>query len=212
MRVTRYHHACIVLNFDDQKIVIDPGNATPTFGGFDNISAVVVTHAHVDHFHPEHLEKIITQNPNVSIFTTEEVKQAFPESNVVVVRDGDEHAVGSQTLYFTSCMHASVHRDWPAAVTNIGVRVGNEFYYGGDSFMLPDGPVNVLAVPVAYAWARMDEVLDFVANSKPQICFPTHNKQLSDDGNAIANSWLSKVCKKYDIGFKPLNVGEHLDI
>jgi len=211
MRVTKYQHACVVLEFNNQKIVIDPGNCTPTFGGLDDISAVVVTHVHPDHFYPEHLEKIITHNPTVSIFTTEEVKQNFPKSNVVVVRDGNEQSVGSLLLHFTGCTHATVHQDWPATVSNIGVRVGNEFYYGGDSFMLPDTPVHVLAVPVAYAWARMDEVIDFVATAKPQVCFPTHNNQLSDDGNAVANSWLSRVCKKYDIDFNPLKIGEYLD-
>src|SRR5579859_6769901 len=110
MRVTKYQHACVVLSFDDQKIVIDPGEYTPTFGGFDAIAAVVITHVHPDHFYPEHLEKIINHNPGVSIFTTEEVKQNFPKSNVVVVHDGDEHSVGPLTLHFTGDTHATVHQ------------------------------------------------------------------------------------------------------
>lgn len=202
----------MVLELGDQKMVIDPGDCTPEFGSLQNISAVVVTHVHSDHFYPENLEKIISANPGVRIFTTQEVKQNFPKPNVVTVADGDEYAVGSIRLHFTGGMHATVHPDWPATISNIGVRVGGEFYYGGDSFIVPDQPVRVLAVPVSYAWARMDEVLDFVAQVQPQLCFPTHNRQLSDDGNAIAVQWLSKVCKKYAIDLKPVKTGDCIDL
>lgn len=212
MHITKYRHACIVLENHGQKIIIDPGDQTPTFGSLENVAAVIVTHIHPDHFYPPHLMEIIDRNPSVRIFTTQETSHKLDHPAVTAVKDGDEHTVGLFTFHFTGELHEGVHPDWPTTVQNIGVRVNDMFYYGGDSLTLPDKPIKVLAVPVSYGWVRMDEALDYIASVKPDICFPTHNGQLSEAGNIIAGRWVTRMCDKHGIGFRALEPGDSFEV
>jgi L-ascorbate metabolism protein UlaG (beta-lactamase superfamily) len=212
MRITKYQHACVVLEDQGERLVIDPGIYTPTFGGLENIKAVVITHKHADHFDPQHIREIIQSNPDVRIFSVEQVAESLQMPNVVVVRQGDEHTIGSFRLSFVGSMHAGVHTDWPTTVQNIGVSVNDIFYYAGDSLALPSRPVQILAVPVSYAWVKMSEAMDFVATVKPASCFLTHDNPLSEFGVRTAAGWITKVCEKHDIDFHELKSGESLEV
>ena len=54
MELIKYGHACVVLEQDGRRLVIDPGMLTPedALAGADG---VLVTHEHADHFAPEKL-------------------------------------------------------------------------------------------------------------------------------------------------------------
>jgi L-ascorbate metabolism protein UlaG (beta-lactamase superfamily) len=210
MKITKYEHACMVLEEQGERLVIDPGAFTPSFGAADGVTAVVVTHAHPDHFSPGHLQKIVDNNPDVRIFTTEEAARNFQKPNITVVHDGDEHTAGPFALHFTGNMHAVIHPDWPYP-RNTGVRVGDAFYYGGDSFTPPGQPVRVLAVPSSAPWMKISEAMDYVASVKPKRCFPTHNALLSESGQAVANKWLGEICEKEGIGFTFLKPGGSIE-
>jgi len=211
MRITKYHHACVVLEEKGKKLIIDPGNYASSFGDIADVAAVVVTHIHSDHFYLDNLVRIIGQNPAVRIFTTSEVSDQLKRPHVTVVNDGDEHSTGPFKLHFTGDKHAAVHRDWPAA-QNTGVRVNQAFYYAGDSLTPPDTPVQILAVPVSNAWMKLGEAMDYLAAVHPELCFPTHDMPLSGEGIATANKWLGDMCEKENISFRHLQPGDFIDI
>lgn len=211
MKITKYQHACVVVEDHDSKVVIDPGDCTPDFGSLEDISAVIVTHVHPDHFFAKHLDKIVDHNPKVKIFTTSEVKKAYDSPCVVAVSNGEEYSLNSLTLHFTGEKHEAVHPDWPV-VQNVGVQINDTFYYGGDSFTPPHSAIKVLAVPVSYAWLSVGRAMDFVAAIKPRVCFPTHNYPLSDSGQNTADRWIASMCEKHEIIFEKLNPGESLDV
>ena len=210
MRITKYEHACVVLEEQGKKLVIDPGGFTSSFGAPDNIAAVVVTHEHADHFDPGHLQKILGSNPEVRMFMPADAAKHFQKPNVTVVKDGDEHSVGPFVLHFTGERHAVIHPDWPYP-QNIGVRVGDAFYYAGDSFTLPDKPAEVLAVPSSAPWMKISEAMDYVTAAKPKRCFATHNALLSEKGHATTSKWLNEICAKHGIGFTLLKPGQTLE-
>jgi len=211
MKVTKYAHACVVLEEQGKKLVIDPGEFTPDFGSLDNIAAVVVTHVHADHWSADHLDRIFAANPGIPFFTTSEVAEQVSYAATKVVTAGEQAAVGPFTLRFGGEMHATIHESM-AVPHNTTVFVNDAFYYPGDSYVLPDKPVTLLALPANAPWSKAAESMDYLAAIKPARCIPTHNGLLSKEGNAVYGFWLSKACKDNGVTFEPLQPGETTDL
>lgn len=211
MKLTKYGHACVALEYNGQRIVIDPGGLTPSFGPVQEITAVVVTHSHFDHFNIETITSIIQANPNVRIFTTQTVANAIKLPHIVVMKPGERASVGSFTLFAFGGKHAYVNGNQPQE-ENIGMYVDG-FYYPGDSFTIPSGvTVTALALPVSAPWLKLGESLSFLAVVRPTVCIPTHNAVLSDVGQQVTDSWVSRECQDLGISYASLKEGESIEI
>jgi len=206
MKLAKYQHACVVLEDQDQRIVIDPGGWTQ-LGEITGVTAVVITHVHADHCDPNHITAIATANPAVQIFGTQQVADALPSHQVTVAQPGQSVQAGSFSLAFYGGQHATIRPSMPAD-QNIGVLVNNAFYYPGDSFVAPDVPVQLLALPVSAPWLKFSEAADFVTAVHPQICFPTHNAILSDIGQGLIDRLVGGVCQEIGTTYTPLKPGE----
>jgi L-ascorbate metabolism protein UlaG (beta-lactamase superfamily) len=191
--------------------VIDPGEFTADFGPLDNIAAVVVTHVHADHWSASNLDRIFAANPDATLFTTKEVAEQTTHPRAAVATAGEQTTVGPFTLRFGGDMHATIH-DSMAVPHNTTVFVNDVFYYPGDSYVLPDKPVTILALPANAPWMKVAESMDYVAAVKPARCIPTHNGLLSEQGDAVYGFWLSKACKDKGITFEPLQPGESIGL
>lgn len=211
MKLTKYEHACVVLEEQDKKLIIDPGNFTKDFGDLHDVAAIVITHIHPDHFYPEHISAIMGTSPGIPLFTTPEVATAWKTGIATVVKAGDEHTAGPFTLRFYGEMHAEIHPSVPRQ-QNTGVMVNDTFYYPGDSLTVPNQPVAVLALPAAAPWLKASEAMDFMAAVKPsQRCFRTHDTHLSERGLASIDNWLTQIAQTATIHYRPLAPGESFE-
>lgn len=212
MKLTKYAHACIVIEEQGQKLVIDPGSLTPEFGDLSGIIAVIFTHVHFDHFNAEHMANIMKQNPNVQIFGTAQVAQAAPSMPITAVTGGTAETVGPFSLTFFGEMHALVYENLPQD-QNVGVLVNNKLYYPGDAFTLPGVTVETLAVPTSGPWLKLSESFDFVKQVKPTVrFFPTHNALASEIGEKVVEDWLQKLNDHVGGNYHPLNIGESAEV
>jgi len=214
MKVTKYGHACVVLEEQGKKLVIDPGSWTEGLGPLDNIAAVVITHNHQDHLNIQHLQAILQQNPGVQMFGAQEAAQDMAKQNIQAnsVTGGHAATVGPFTVRFYGNMHALIHEDFPPVPHNVGVLVNDTFYYPGDSFTVPDGaPVKILAVPASAPWMKIAEAVDFINTVRPQVCFPTHNALLSDIGEQLTDNWFKGVCDGIHATYHSLKAGESFE-
>jgi L-ascorbate metabolism protein UlaG (beta-lactamase superfamily) len=210
MKLTKYEHACLVLEEQGQKLVIDPGEYTEELGDLQGIVAVVVTHAHDDHMSAEHLRKIVATNPEVKVLTTPEAAKAWGDPHAHGVTAGEEQIVGAFSLRFYGELHGAVHPAWPQA-QNVGVLVNNRFYYPGDSLTIPDRKVEILAAPAAYAWLKVGEVIDFIQAINPRAFIRTHDGSLSDQGISTANDWFQKTSEKFGPTYNALDPGDSFE-
>ncbi len=186
MKVTKYEHACLVLEQNDEKVIIDPGFYTRPIEGETNVKAIVITHMHDDHCFEEQIDRILKDNPEAEIFGTDEVVKRIAPRKATAVHHGDFYNAGSFTLEFFGDIHAEIHRSIPL-IQNCGVMVNDYLYYPGDSFTRPDRTVELLACPSSAPWAKISEMIDFVADVKPKRTFPTHNIHLSELGHQMYN-------------------------
>ena len=211
MKLTKHGHACLELEKDGRRLIIDPGFYTEPMGGLRNVVAIVITHQHDDHCFAEQVQSILENNPNVQIFGTEEVRAKLTDHKVTAVHHGDWHTVGGFDLEFFGDLHQEIHRSIPL-VQNTGVMVDDQLYYPGDSYTTPDRPVELLACPTSAPWLKIGDVMDFVAAIKPRKSFATHNALLSDHGHALNNGRVKMVTEAGGGKFNYLQVGDAIEL
>lgn len=212
MKLTKYNHACVVLEQDNQLLIVDPGIFTTLPEDILGVTAVVITHIHPDHCSKEHIQAIMAINPEAKIFTTSEVAELLEEvPNVIEVLDGDEETIGVFTLKFLGETHATIHSAIPVA-ENISVLVNDKVFYPGDSFTLPETAVHTLLVPASAPWMKISEAMDYITTIKPTVAIPTHDAILSDSGKQIHDMWLSKASAQVDSEYQRLEAGSSIII
>ncbi|MEY4079144.1 MAG: hypothetical protein RIS80_913 [Actinomycetota bacterium] len=211
MKLTKHGHACLELEKEGSRLIIDPGFYTEPMNGVAGVVAIVITHMHDDHCYEEQIDRILATNPNAKIFGTDEVAKRLGTRNATAVHHGDWHQVGPFTLEFFGDLHQEIHRSIPL-IQNTGVMVDDRLYYPGDSYTQPDRPVEILACPTSAPWLKIGDVMDFVAAVKPKRSFATHNALLSDLGHALNNGRVKMVTEAGGGEFTYLEVGDSLEI
>lgn len=217
MKLTKWDHACVVIEKDGRALVIDPGSFTRELPEIDGVAAVVITHEHPDHWTPQHLRRLTGGSPTVRVIGPEGVARAIAESgsdiSVEVVSAGDRLDVGGFRLDFFGGAHAVIHPSMPI-VDNVGVLVdGGAFYYGGDSYSEPgDARVDVLAAPVGAPWLKISEAMDYVEAVAPRRSFPTHECTLSAAGLSMSNERIASMTEAGGGEHVPLTPGGSLEI
>jgi L-ascorbate metabolism protein UlaG (beta-lactamase superfamily) len=83
--ITKYEHACLVIEEQGKRLIIDPGMYLKGFSDHENVCAVVVTHEHQDHLNPKVLDQIVKANPDAKIFTIAAVAEQIKALNPAVV-------------------------------------------------------------------------------------------------------------------------------
>lgn len=207
MKLTKYEHACAVIEEQGKRLVIDPGAFT-ALPELTDVVAVVITHVHFDHANAELLQQILASNPQVVIFSTDETAAEHHSVPVTIVAAGQTVNVGPFKLTFTGGEHAVIHESWPRN-HNVGVIINDGvLYYPGDSFVTPGMPVQTLLLPAAGPWMRVSESIDFLAAVQPLRAIPTHDAILSEQGKQVHDGMLGKQGATY----QRLAPGESIEI
>jgi L-ascorbate metabolism protein UlaG (beta-lactamase superfamily) len=211
MKITKHGHACLEVEIDSQTLVIDPGSYTEELTNLGAVVAVVITHKHDDHCDEAKIAKIKKENPMVQIFGTSEVAERLQGVDVTTVYHGDYYEVGGFKLEFFGDMHQIIHQSIPL-IQNTAVLVNGDLYYAGDSYTPPDLKVKVLACPTSAPWLKIGDVMDYIQEIKPAICFPTHNALLSQLGHDLNNSRVKLITEENGGEFRYLEVGQSLEL
>jgi L-ascorbate metabolism protein UlaG (beta-lactamase superfamily) len=203
MRITKYEHACMVVEKHGARIIIDPGNFTAPLPELTGVVAVVITHEHKDHWDAGHLDRILEAEPGIPLLGPSGVAAAADAYEIRVVSPGDEVDAGPFVLRFYGGRHAVIHESIPV-VDNIGVMVDGTFAYSGDSFEAPPVAVRTLAVPTGAPWLKIGEAMDYLDAVKPPRAFGVHEAPLSAIGLGMAHARLGNVTR--------LNGGEYFEL
>src|SRR4051812_44126853 len=112
MRLTKFAHACVRIEHEDQVVVLDPGGFTER-DAVDGATAVLITHQHPDHLDVDHLRA-----SEAPIYTIDAVRSAIAEADgevaerVQVVAPG-EHFDAGVPVTAVGELHAVIHEDIP---------------------------------------------------------------------------------------------------
>ena len=194
-------------------IIIDPGAFTTPLNDVTGVIAIVVTHEHADHWTPEQLRRILERNPDARIFGPGGVAAAVIDHDLTVetVKNGDEFQVGPFSLKFIGEKHAVIHESIPV-IDNVAVLIDDSFYYAGDSFTLPNVPIDTLAAPIGAPWLKVGEAIDYVLAVAPRRAFPVHEAVLSQIGISINSERLESATQQGGGEYVKLAAGQSLDL
>lgn len=201
MQLTKFKHACFTVTKNDQTIVVDPGFFSTDFVTPTTVTAVIITHEHMDHLDTGYLQAIVDKNPNALVVAHDSIVAQLPQFKTKAVAAGDTISISDFSLTFYGGQHAIIHPTIPI-IANLGVMIDKKVYYPGDSFVTPQEPVKVLALPACAPWMKISEAIDFLVTVAPTMAFPTHDALLSNEGKTIFNRLFTMFAEKSDIDYR----------
>lgn len=210
MNITKYEHACFVVEKDGQRLLVDPGNFTDDFRLPEDLMAVVLTHLHPDHCDVHKLARIREHYPNIPFFAHQSVAKEYRGTTFEIVEPGDIKQAGGFTLEFNGGEHATIHPDIPP-IANLSVTIDGILYYPGDSFAVPPKQMQIIAVPASAPWLKISEAMDFITKTRPAYAFPTHDAILSGKGKQLVDRLLGIAAAQVNTTYERIKSGETVE-
>ncbi len=197
MRITKFGHACVRMEYDGVVVVVDPGVfAEPE--AVDGAGAVLITHQHPDHLNHDNLRA--TDAP---IWTIKAVADALSEEapdlaeRVTVVRPGDSIDVGVPVRVVGE-RHAIIHPEFDR-LDNSGylVTLGEQrVYHPGDSLTAPGKDIDVLCLPCSAPWLRSQDAIEFARTVKAPRNLAIHDRVYSEFGHSLLETQMNAFLPK----------------
>jgi len=194
MRLTKFGHACLLVEEGNARLLLDPGTLSERFDELEGLTGLLFTHQHADHLDAARVRALLDRNPQAQVVSDEGSATILAEAgaDVHVAHDGDELTLGGIGIRVAGRDHAIIHPDIPR-ITNVGYLVGGRLFHPGDAFTLPGDPVEVLAVPAGAPWLKVVEPIDYLRQVRPKVAVPIHDRLLSDVGRSIHYGNLERL-------------------
>lgn len=207
MKITKFGHACLLVEEAGARILIDPGSWS---GAVDteNIDAVLITHNHQDHLDPQLIRSILTKSPDAKVIAPAEAGKTLEEAGIghADIADGEEIMLSGISIRSTGKQHAYIYGEVPQC-QNTGYLVANRLYHPGDSFHIPEEAVEILALPVAGPWMKIAECIDFAKRVKPKVAIPIHDAFITPDAVPMMRRFPKMLLEQDGIEFRDVADG-----
>ena len=193
MRITHLGHSAVLVETDDARVLIDPGNFSDDWHGVTALDAVLIPHQHPDHADPAHLPALGAANPGAKVYVEPSIALAagagrFPDLGAHPLAAGEQTVVGDLLVTAVGGEHAIIHRDIPV-LGNVGFVLRSEgqpaLFHPGDSLAAVPSGVDIVGVPMMGPWAAMKETIDFVRAVGSLEGFPIHDGLLNERGRGL---------------------------
>ncbi len=178
LRLTKFVHACLLVETDDTTVLIDPGQMSVESGllktdNFDRLDAVAITHEHFDHFDPKFTTELTKKFPDSALISTPSVLAQLKEGGI-------ERPSSHTSVTSTPLPHESMEPlSGGVTADNIMVDVLSVLTHPGDSHHLTDTKA-LLALPLAGPWGAAIEAIRLAEKLKPTHIIPIHDWMWND--------------------------------
>lgn len=215
--LTKFGHACVRLEKNGRRIVIDPGNLTDLPTALEGAEHILVSHQHPDHLHEGPVLEFLAANPSVTVrapkvpaarLAVAAQKAGLDTSRIIATGAGEEFEAAGFSVRTVGGQHAVIHAAIPV-VDNTGYIVDGLVYHPGDSFIVPAGPApDTLLVPINAPWNKMAEMVDFITAVRPRQAVPVHDGLLNEHGMLLYRKRAKMFAHRHGVKFTALEVGE----
>ncbi|MDP9026246.1 MAG: MBL fold metallo-hydrolase [Actinomycetota bacterium] len=184
MRLTHYGHACVLVETDSARILIDPGTLSTGFEPVRGLDAILITHDHPDHLDVDRLPALLAGNLGAELYSDAGTAPVLASLGVLGAEPGATLTIGGTTVEVLGGSHAPIYADIPGS-GNVAYSIdGGAFFHPGDSFEMPTHPVDVLGLPVSAPWLKLAEAIDYLRAVAPRVAVPIHQADLVDTGTS----------------------------
>jgi L-ascorbate metabolism protein UlaG (beta-lactamase superfamily) len=183
MRITKQHHACVIIDGGSARILIDPGQLEPR-ALLDGVDAVLVTHGHFDHFDPDLVSDALHRG--IPVWAPADVVDVLGECpGLHEAVNGSTFSIGTLTVHVAGNRHAEVHPHI-AGPPNRAYLINGSVFVTGDEHPLPPDTVSTLVTPIDAPWLRATDLIRYVRIVKPVQVIGVHDGLLNEHGRAVA--------------------------
>ena len=190
MLITHVGHSCLLLETEGARVLVDPGVFSHGFEELTGLDAVLVTHAHLDHYDAARLPVLLEANDGARLIAEPETAAELARTGleVTALHPGESATIGGLTVTASGGVHALIHDDIPRT-GNIGLTFSAEgeptVFHPGDSYETAPAGVDVLALPLMAPWAALRDTVDFLRAVHPAVAFPIHDMLLAPCGRPV---------------------------
>jgi len=197
MQITHLGHACVVIDTDGSRLLIDPGTLSSADAAQVDIDAILLTHSHVDHLDVEAVRRIRESNPSSSIVADADSARILSGAGVDDVASVDSaetvrEEVAGLDIEATTVAHATIHCDLPGLANNCYL-IAESVLHPGDALWVPDRPVDVLLLPIGGPWMKLSESIDYLRAVAPRVAIPIHQGGLAEVHRKLHCDLLCKL-------------------
>lgn len=212
MKITKLGHCSLLIQTKGLVILTDPGNFSVAQDTVVGIDVILITHEHTDHFHLVSLQAVLKNNPSARVFTNSSVGQKLAEAGITftLLEGRSKTEVAGVVIAAFDHRHEEIF-DEIGQVQNTGYFIDDRLFYPGDAFCEPEHAVEILALPVAGPWCRIEAAIRYAFSVAPKKVFPVHDGVLIPERSAAFYTVPEKVLAEKGIEFVSLREGEGKD-
>ena len=205
MKITKLVHSCLLVELDGKKILVDPGayswkdEIVKDFD-FSNITAVVITHNHPDHFNDDFVRTVKDSSPSAAWHGTPEVVDELNELGI----DGNSSSEDPD-IRFVESQHADLSPWFDTQPEHTSYVLFEKVLISGDCQTLASaqgvpclsGAINGGPWGAVVGFAKMIESM----KERPKVVLPLHDWHWNEDARNTIYAQLAIVMDKFGVKF-----------
>lgn len=208
MKITKYAHCCLLLEFNGAKILTDLGSWNSEIPEVSDLNAILITHEHADHFDIEKLKTLLSKNPQAKLITHAAVGAKLQEAGIeyTSIESGERIEVGGVSIESCGTDHAIIYGS-TSPCRNTGYLIADTFYIPGDALHdTPSKQIEILALPTGGPWMKVSEAIDYAKQLKPKVVIPIHDAMYTEEVRSSSiPRWIGAPIEEARIKF--VNMG-----
>jgi L-ascorbate metabolism protein UlaG (beta-lactamase superfamily) len=176
--ITKLVHACLLVEAEGRRILLDPGGFTWDDDRFDlslveGVDRILITHEHPDHVSVDLVRGALERSNDAEVETNPAVAQILAGHDIAATTSGTPQFVAP-------------HERIPMGPgpPNVGFHVAGALSHPGDSHSFAE-TMPILAMPFAAPWGSLTAGADRVRLVRPRYVIPIHDWFLSGPGRGF---------------------------
>lgn len=173
--ITKLVHACLLIETDGRRTLVDPGSFTWQDDRFDlrlveGVDRILITHEHPDHVSIDLVRGALERSNDAEVETTASLRGILAEHGIEATTDG--------TPQFVAPHERIPIGPGPA---NVGFHIAGAVSHPGDSHSFAE-TMPILAMPFAAPWGSVTQGADRTRLTRPRYVIPIHDWFVSEPG------------------------------
>ena len=206
MRLTRLIHSCVLVEDEGETILFDPGNyswneSAIQLDDIEQLSCVLITHSHGDHFSIDAMKAIVEHFPAVRVVAPDDVVKGLKEAGIQC--HTSSQAPGVEVL---NLPHEALPPGLGEPPENWGFNVNEKLTNPGDSLAFTH-TLPILLLPVTAPFLSYKDAIAKVLtlDKRPRFVVPIHDWHWKDEARQEWYSLATESFAKYEVEFLPLD-------
>ena len=218
MKITKFNQSCLLVETNNKRFLIDPGNIGYTdslLNEWRDIDYILITHRHGDHCNVEAINTIVKRD-NAKIYTTKEVADNTDLIAPIIIKEGDIIELGDVKVEVTKAIHGfftKMKKSGGEIFENVGYILDDGYKRLYTINFNNDYKCDILCMPFngnGLTLGIIDGVM-FAQDINPELLLPIHMEHPLPFMNPDIDKLKSEI-EKAGMKYQLLNVKETIVI